>query len=74
MVQIVTNLLYSKVKLLSISNHPNIFLKDHLKFYKLSLNPMNEFSNDIENQGSFVLFGQDMKEFFSQSFGYSKIK
>jgi len=33
---------------------------------------MNEFSNDIENQGSFVLFGQDMKEFFSQSLDIQK--
>jgi hypothetical protein len=27
-------------------------------------NSMNEFSNDIENQDSFILFGQDMKVFF----------
>jgi len=35
-------------------------------------NSINEFSNDIENQGSFVLFGLDMKEFFFQSFDIKK--
>jgi hypothetical protein len=33
---------------------------------------MNEFSNDIENQGSFVLFGQEMKDVFFSKLGYSK--
>jgi hypothetical protein len=69
MVQIVTNLIYSKVKLLFISNHPNIFLKDRLKFYKLCLIQWNKW---YLNQGSFVLFGQDMKEVFKKKIGYSK--
>jgi hypothetical protein len=33
-------------------------------------NSMDEFSNDIENQVSFVLFGQDMKYFLKKKFGY----
>jgi hypothetical protein len=35
-------------------------------------NLINEFSNDIENQGSFFLFQQDMKDFFFSNVGYSK--
>ncbi len=41
------------------------FPKGLFKILLTMFNWMNEFSNDIENQGSFVLFGKDMKEVFS---------